>query len=266
MNQEHETFIWHLGQLRKHLLRVFVVMLSIFVIAFIFGKPLFKFLVLSPMHTDFYFYQLMCWAGQIAGFEGFCGLTNSMQLINVEIAGQFMAQVKTAFLITLLLSLPYFMLELWLFVAPALYEHEKKVFSMITILSSLLFYVGAMFGWFVLVPLSVLFLGNYQLDDQVHNMIHIDSYMSFFFIIVIGSGLMFLVPLIVYGVVRIGLLQVIDIRRYRRYIILAIFIIMAILSPTTDALSLLVMSLPLIFLFEGTMLFLKRYEKNKQQI
>lgn len=265
MNIDKETFLWHLQQLRKHLIRVVIVFILFFLVVFIFGKFFFRTIVLLPISNSLIF-DMLCIVGKIFGFSWLCELTQNFQLVNINILGQFMAQIKTAFTFSLLFTIPYFLFEMWKFVKPALYDQEQKIIRKLLLLSIALFILGVLLGWSVIMPLTVFFLGNYQLDEQIANMIHIESYLSLFFVISIGTGILFLLPIVLLALIRMGIINTGLLRRYRKIVLIAIIIVIALLSPTTDAISLVIMTFPIIILYELTIFMLKKSENKEKNL
>lgn len=264
MNIEKDTFLWHLQQLRKHLIRVVIVFILFFIIVFIFGKFLFKKIVLFPIYNCLLF-DILCYIGKIFGFSWFCELNQNFQLVNINIIGQFMAQIKTAFIFSLLFTIPYFLFEMWKFVKPALYPQEQKFIKKLLFLSIALFMLGVFMGWSIIMPLTVFFLGNYQLDKQIINMIHIESYLSLFFVVSIGTGILFLLPIMLLALIRMSIINTALLRQHRRIVLISIIIVLAFLSPTTDAISLIIMFIPFVILYELTIFLLMKSE-NKDKI
>ena len=213
-----------------------------------FKEILFK-IVLAPKDSSFFMYKL------------FGGGDFSIQLMNVGLTEQFMIHLKTAFAFGVLMASPYVIYVLFDFIRPALYEKEREHSMGIVLSSYLMFMVGVAVNYLFIFPLTVRFLGTYQVSDQVRNMLTLQSYMDTLLMMSIVFGIIFEIPVVSWLLARFGLLKAEYMTRYRRHAIVAILVIAAIITPTGDAFTLLIVSLPIWLLYELSVVIVKRVGK-----
>ena len=251
------TFWDHLESLRFSIFRMMALLFVL--VAFIFGFKDFVFneIVFAPLNSDFIIYRLMCKLAVLLNSPDFCPGDFNIQLINIDISGQFIAHLSSTLSIALVLAVPYLLFEIWKFVAPALYPTEKKSVGLVFLSSSFLFYMGAVVSYFLVFPLTIRFLGTYQISDKVPNQISIQSYMSTLYVLVFAMGLMFEMPILAYFLSRLGILTRQTMKRIRSYALIVILILAAVITPTTDPFTMLVVALPLYLLYEVSILVSK---------
>ena len=233
------TFWDHLDALRNTLLRVLAVIVVVAVAAFGLKDELFS-VVLAPRSSDFISYRLL-------GLEPF-----SLHLINTGLTEQFMIHVKTAMYAGLLLASPYVLYELFRFVRPALYQNERRYAVSVVGAAYLMFLVGTAVNYFVVFPLTVRFLGTYQVSPDVANMLTLQSYVDTLIGMNLVMGVVFELPVVSWLLAVMGLIHAGLMGRYRRHAVVAILVVSAIITPTTDVLTLLVVSLPIWLLYEAS--------------
>ncbi|MBO4634417.1 MAG: twin-arginine translocase subunit TatC [Bacteroidales bacterium] len=242
MNDQEMSFWDHLEALRGTLFRsvLAVVVLSLGFMAI--PKTLFK-AVLWPTQPDFLLYRLP-------------GVDFSMELINIELSAQFFVYLKVSLLCALVLAFPYVVWEIWRFIAPALYDNEKGPVKKAFLFSSGLFYMGVAVGYFVVLPVCLMFFVNFSLSDAIVNTISLSSYMSLFISMVFLIGLLFEFPAVVLALSALGLLHRGLLRKGRKYAIVAVLILSALITPS-DPFSMFVLSVPLYGLYELSILLCK---------
>lgn len=245
---ENKSFWEHLDELRGSLIRILVVTLVCGVIAFCFKEYLFA-VVLAPADASFFMYR---WLG---------GNMTSLHLMNTGLTEQFVIHIKTAFAVGILLASPYIIKVLFDFIRPALYDREQRISVRLTVSAYVMFLIGVALNYFIIFPLTVRFLGNYQVSAQVENMLTLQSYTGTLLMMSIVFGIIFEIPVISWLLARAGLLRAEYMTRYRRHAVVAILIIAAIITPTGDAFTLLIVSLPIWLLYELSVLIVKRSEK-----
>ena len=245
---ENKSFWDHLEDLRGSLIKIVVAVLLFSTLAFCFKEILFK-IVLAPKDSSFFMYKL------------FGGGDFSIQLMNVGLTEQFMIHLKTAFAFGVLMASPYVIYVLFDFIRPALYEKEREHSMGIVLSSYLMFMVGVAVNYLFIFPLTVRFLGTYQVSDQVRNMLTLQSYMDTLLMMSIVFGIIFEIPVVSWLLARFGLLKAEYMTRYRRHAIVAILVIAAIITPTGDAFTLLIVSLPIWLLYELSVVIVKRVGK-----
>ncbi len=256
-NEDLMTFWDHLESLRWAIFRMMALLFVMVIVIFGFKDFVFDQVVFAPLSSDFVIYRQMCKLAVLLHSPDFCPGDFNIQLINIDISGQFIAHLTSTLSIALVLSVPYLLFEIWKFVAPALYPTEKRSVGLVFFSSSFLFYMGAVVSYFLIFPLTIRFLGTYQISDKVPNQISIQSYMSTLYILVFAMGLMFEMPILAYFLSRLGIITRKTMRKVRSYALIVILIISAIITPTTDPFTMLVVALPLYLLYEVSILVCK---------
>lgn len=234
----------HLEELRWHLIRSILAIFVFAIIAFISKDFIFNTLILGPAKLDFWTYRQLCKMGPHLCIEN---LNFSLQ--NRTLGGQFSMHINASFIIGLLLGFPYMFWEIWRFIKPGLYAKERAAASGIVFYVSLLFILGVLFGYFIVSPMSINFLANYTLDPSIENNFDISSYIGTLSMLVLGSGLMFQLPVAIFMLSKMGLVTPATLKAYRRHSVVVILIVAAIITPP-DVISQIVISLPLFLLYE----------------
>lgn len=247
---EPQTFWDHLDVLRSSLIRIGVAIVVFATVAFCLKDELFS-VVLAPRSSDFVTYKLL-------GVEPF-----ALHLMNTGLTEQFMIHVKTAFWVGFLLASPYLLYELFAFVSPALYANERRYGIWIVGSAYMMFMVGTLLNYFLIFPLTVRFLGTYQVSPEVANMLTIQSYMDTLMMMSLVMGLVFELPVVSALLGKMGLLRASLMRTYRRHAVVAILVVAAIITPTTDAFTLFVVALPIWLLYEVSIQLVRITEQNK---
>jgi len=248
MEEATGTFWDHLDELRNCLLRIVVITVTVGIVAFACKELLFG-IVLAPTKSDFVMYRLI-------GAPPF-----SLQLINTGLTEQLMMHMKTALYTGLLVASPYVTYELFHFISPALYRQERRYTLRAVGSAYLLFIIGTLVNYFLIFPFALRFLGTYQVSDTVTNMLTLQSYIDTFINMSLMMGLVFELPVLCWLLAKIGVLNSALMRRYRRHAIVAILIVAAIITPTTDVFTLAVVSLPIWGLFELSILIVDMTSK-----
>lgn len=239
------TFWDHLEDLRKSIFRMIGVLAGSAVVLFFFKNFLFDDVVLAPSRSDFLLYRLV-------------GVDFSLSLVNLEVAAQFMIHMKVTFICALILSFPYLIYEIWRFIAPALYENEKKAVSGAFAFASVLFYVGIAVGYFIILPVMLNFFADYQVSEAVPNTFSLASYISLFTSTVLIFGIVFEFPTVIAVLSRLGVISRDTLKHFRRHAICAVVILAAVITPTGDPFSLFVVSVPLYLLYEFSILISRK--------
>ena len=237
MKSEQQTFWDHLDVLRSSLIRIGVAIVLLAVAAFVMKDELFS-IVLAPRNSDFVTYRLL-------GVEAF-----TLHLMNTGLTEQFMIHMRTALYAGLLLASPYILYELFHFVSPGLYRQERRYAVWIVGAAYVMFLVGTMTNYFVVFPLTVRFLGTYQVSPDVANMLTLQSYIDTLLGMSLVMGVVFELPVVCGLMGRMGLLTDQWMGEYRRHAIVAILIVAAIITPTTDVFTLFIVALPIYLLYE----------------
>ena len=236
-DRKAEMSFWeHLDVLRGALIRVLAVVLAMSCLGLAFKEPLFK-VILAPARPDFFIYRLL-------------GMDFGMTLINVDISAQFVTHLRASVVAGFILSFPYLVWEIWRFVLPALYAGEKKAVRRTFLLSSVLFYVGAAVGYFIVLPLCLQFFMGYSISPDITNTATLRSYMSMFSSLVLLMGIAFEFPSVILLLSMLGIVDRPLLRRGRKYAFIALLIVAAFITPTGDPLSMLLLAAPLYLLYE----------------
>jgi sec-independent protein translocase protein TatC len=200
--------------------------------------------------------------------KSFCVEKINVKLINTDLAGQFNLQLNSSIMIGLTLGIPYLLFEIWRFIRPALHERERKAASGFVFYCSFLFFLGVLFGYYVVTPLSIRFLASYTVSDTIENLFSIDSYISSVTMLTLLAGLVFQLPIVVYILSSLNILTPKFMREKRRYATVIILVIAAIITPSPDALTMLVVAAPLFILYELSIIVsavVQRRRKREEQ-
>jgi sec-independent protein translocase protein TatC len=263
--QKEMSFLDHLEILRWHLIRSLVAIMVFAVLAFIFNRIIFDVIILGPKSPDFFTNKLLCGLGAKLNMPSLCINNIPFNVINIRMAGQFSTHMMISLMSGLIVGFPYLIWELWRFVKPALYEQERKSSNGAVFFVSVLFLTGILFGYYMIAPLSVHFLGSYSVSSQIVNQIDISSYISTVASIVFASGLVFELPVLILFLTKAGLITPQFLIRYRSHSIVVIFIIAAIITPP-DAFSQILVAIPLLGLYEGSIFLSKRVVKKQAML
>jgi sec-independent protein translocase protein TatC len=258
------SFLDHLEELRWHIIRSLAVILVIAVIFFVDKKFLFDGIILAPKHEGFWTYRMMCQLGDLVHISGLCVTNFSFTITNIDLSAQFMIHLKTAFTLGLVLGFPYILWEFWRFISPALYDQEKSAASGVVLVGSLLFYIGTLFGYYFIVPFTVIFLGTYQVSAEVANQINLSSYIETVTGLCFACGLVFEFPLVIYFLAKIGLATHGILAQYRKVAVVVILLIAAMITPSPDMFSQTLVAVPLYGLYEIGIIISKRVSRQKE--
>ena len=239
-----KTFWDHLDELRFSLFRILGAIALFGIMAFILKDELFA-VVLAPRSSDFITYQLL-------GVDDF-----SIHLMNTGLTEQFMIHMRTAMYAGLLVASPYILYELFRFVSPGLYENERRYAVWIVGAAYLMFIIGTLVNYFIVFPFTVRFLGTYQVSPDVANMLTLQSYVDTLLGMSLVMGLVFELPVVCALMGRMGLINSKNMSTYRRHALVAILIVAAVITPTTDAFTLFVVALPIYLLYELSILIVR---------
>ena len=243
-SSEYASFWEHLDELRSRLIRMLILLVLVTVVAFLLKEQLFN-IVLAPRSSDFVTYRLM-------GVSAF-----SIQLINTGLTEQFMVHMRTAMFTGLLVTSPYIIYELFRFVSPGLYDNERRYAFQLVGSAYVMFVIGLLLNYFLIYPLTVRFLGTYQVSTDVMNMLTLQSYIDTLSGMSFMMGVLFELPVVCWLMGRMGIINAQLMSSYRRHAIVAILILAAIVTPTTDVFTLFVVALPIWLLYELSILVVK---------
>lgn len=257
------SFLDHLEELRWVLVRSTIAILVGAVVAFTFSKWIFDNIVFAPKSSDFITYKFFCdLANRYDLDKSFCVTNIPFEIQSRTLDGQFSTDLWTSITAGIIIAFPFILYQFWKFISPALYANERKYAVWFIISTSILFFLGVLFGYYLIMPLSINFLGNYKISDVVKNDIDLDSYLSLIKTTVISCGLVFEMPILIYFLAKIGLVSADFLRKYRRHAFVIILILAAVVTPP-DVVSQVIVTIPLIILYEVSILIAARMNRNK---
>ncbi len=261
------SFFDHIDVLRKHLLRALVVIIVFTAGAFYFSDFIFNSVIMGPKNPSFWTYRMMCKLVERFPSIGsdFCITKIDAKIINTEMAGQFTLQLNSCVMVGIILGIPYLLFELWLFIKPALHDKERKSASGFVFFASFLFFLGILFGYFIICPLSINFLTNFTVSPDIQNTFTIDSYLSSVMTLTLGSGVIFQLPVIIFILSKMGIMTPAFMRASRRYSTVIILIIAAVVTPTADPYTMLIVALPLFLLYELSIYISANIERKRNK-
>ena len=246
------SFFDHIDILRKHLMRALLVIVVFTCAAFYYTDFIFNNIIMGPKNPGFWTYRMMCKLVEKFPSIGsdFCITKIDAKIINTEMAGQFTLQMNSCVMVGIILGIPYLLFEIWLFIKPALHENERRSASGFVAFASFLFFLGILFGYYIICPLSINFLTNFTVSPDIQNTFTIDSYLSSIMTLTLGSGIIFQLPVIIYILSKLGIMTPAFMRASRRYSTVIILIVAAVVTPTADPYTMLIVALPLFLLYE----------------
>ena len=266
--QGEMSFMQHLDALRWHLVRSAIAIFLFAIGLFLFNNFLFDTVIFGPLKQDFISYRVLCSLGhKIGAGDVMCMTVRDPHLQTLSASEQFFTHMWIALLGGIILAVPYVLYELWKFIKPALKDSESGPAKWFVIVASALFLVGILFGYFLLFPMSYNFLINYQLSDsgivQTNNTL--DDYISLISTMTLVSGIVFELPILVYFLTKLGMLSPDFMRKYRKYAVVVILVVAAVITPSPDVTSQMVVAIPMYFLYEIS-IFVSAYVVNKNRV
>jgi len=259
------SFLQHLEELRWHLVRSSAAVVFFGVIVFLNRKFIFDDIILAPKNPNFVTNRFFGWLAVQLNSPDLAINTKPFQLINIDLSGQFSIHLNLAIIGGIIISIPYILWEFWRFVRPALYENERKHVTSAVVYSSFLFLLGVCFGYFLIVPLTTHFFGSYQVSHEVLNQINLTSYISSVTTIVLGSAIVFELPIVMYFLAKVGLAGTSFFRTYRKHAFIILLCLAAIITPP-DAFSMLLVTGPLALLYELGIFMARMVEKRRGDV
>ncbi|MCH7410939.1 twin-arginine translocase subunit TatC [Belliella sp. DSM 111904] len=260
--EEGMSFLDHLEQLRWHLLRSVAAVLIFTITAFLAKSIVFGKVILGPSKISFVTYRVLCKVSEYLNIPALCIDTLPFTIQSRQMTGQFSMHITSSLVVGLVVAFPYLFWEIWRFISPGLYSKERNAARGAVFFVSLLFFMGAAFGYFILAPLSINFLANYQLDPTILNEFDITSYVTTVVMLVLASALMFQLPVVIYFLSMSGLVSAAMLKSYRRHSIVVILVISAIITPP-DVISQIIIAMPIMVLYETGIMIAKRLERKR---
>lgn len=243
------TLAGQLEALRFAILRFALVLVAAAIIVFLNAGWVYETLILGPRNPQFITNRLFCELGAVFEVPALCINQIRWSDVNLDLAGQFRFHLSLSINGAFILVIPYLLLEIWWFIKPALFVRERRKSRGFVLITSLLFYLGALFGYFIIMPLSVNFLASYSVHPGIINQFQLSSYIRTLLSAVLSTGVVFEMPLLIFFLSRMGIITSSFLRRFRRHVVVALFIIAAIITPP-DVISQMIVVIPLYLLFE----------------
>jgi len=258
------TFLDHLEVLRWHIVRAFASIFIFAVLAFVFKNFVFDTIILAPSDPDFFTNRFLCQLAGILDMPVLCINQDPLSFQNIKMSGQFTTHIWVSFVAGIVVAFPYVFWEFWRFIKPALYSKEIKHSRGAIFFASTLFSVGILFAYYVICPLSVHFLGTYQVSEKVENIVNLGSYIGTITSIVLAGGVIFELPIFIYFLAKVGLVSSYFLKKYRKHSVVLALMLAAIITPP-DVISQLLVCFPLIILYEAGIVIAKRIEAKREK-
>jgi sec-independent protein translocase protein TatC len=262
--QADMSFLGHLEVLRWTLVRSFLAIVAFGIIAFVMKDFIFNNILLAPKDPSFFTYRFLCNVSQRLGTDGLCIDEIPFIVQSRTMAGQFSAHIWTSIAFGFIMAFPYIIWEVWKFIKPALYDNEKKHARSFIVITSFLFFLGILFGYYVITPLSINFLGSYRVADEVRNNFDLSSYTGLLKASCLSAGFIFELPIIIYFLTKMGLVTPEFLKEYRKYALVLVLILAAVITPP-DIISQVIVAIPMVILYEVS-IKISRFIIRKQEM
>jgi len=257
------SFLEHLEELRWHIVRSVIAVLVFSILAFIFYETVFDEILLAPKNPDFISNRLLCQLAEKLNAPDLCINSVPMKIQAIKLAGQFSATIMVSLYAGLIVAFPFVVWEMWRFISPALYENERKHARGSVAWISIMFFIGALFGYFVILPLTIHFLGGWSASKEIVTQVDLDSYFSITYI-PFATGVIYQLPILMIFLTKVGMITPTFLIKYRRHAIILLMIVAAVITPP-DVFSMILVVLPLLLLYEISILLTKRTARKYQQ-
>jgi len=265
-SKDEMSFLDHLEELRWHLIRSVLAILIVATAAFIFKDFIFDVLLFGPKNKNFVTYRWFCSLSQSLGQgNSFCIEELPFRIQSRTMAGQFSAHLWTSVLAGFIVSFPYIIFEFWKFISPGLYEKERKNARGFIFIASFLFFIGVLFGYYIVTPLSINFLGNYSVSSEIFNDFDLSSYIGLLRASVLASGIIFELPIIIYFLTRVGIVTPEFLRKNRKISLVLVLSLSAIITPP-DIASQIIVSIPILILYEASIIIAKIVTRRQNKV
>ncbi|CAM1341109.1 twin-arginine translocase subunit TatC [Tenacibaculum amylolyticum] len=264
MAEKEMSFLDHLEELRWHLIRSFLAIVIVAILVFIFIEVVFNEVLLAHLKPDFPTYQFFCDVFSSLGFDSsFCNIQFKQTLQALNPTQQLMTAIWSSLILGFIVAFPYVLWEIWRFIAPGLLESERKKSRGFIFFASLLFFLGILFSYYVIIPMSVYFFYNFSIGDAVVNNFKLDAYIGLITNTLIGVAVFFELPILIYFLSKIGLITPEFLRKYRKHAIVLVLILSAIITPP-DIASQVIVAVPIMILYEIS-IHISKFVINKAQ-
>ena len=267
-SEEDETgkemsFIGHLEELRWHVIRAVGSILVFAIVAYIYIKEIYRYVILAPAKPDFWTYKMMCKLSEVVGYDDLCIKALDFKIQSIGVGDQFTMGLTSSIIVGLIFAFPYAFWEIWRFIKPGLKASERKSARGAVFYVTILFFSGVFFGYYVVTPLAINFLANYKLDESIANEFNISSYISTVATLTLACGIAFQLPIVVFVLSRVGVLTPGFMREYRKHAMIVILIVAAVITPSPDIYSQILVAIPLLMLYEISIFVSAKIEREK---
>ncbi len=257
------SFLEHLEELRWNIIRAVGAILVFTILGWTYIEEIYHYVIIAPAQTDFWTYRMMCKLGKAVGADGLCIDKIDFELQALGVGEQFSMALTSSVIIGLVFAFPYAFWEIWRFIRPGLKRYERKAARGAVFYVTFLFFSGVLFGYYIVTPLALNFLANFKLDESIINEFSISSYISMVATLTLACGLAFQLPVVVFVLSRVGILTPAWMREYRRHALIVILIAAAIITPSADIYSQILVAMPLTLLYEISIIVSGRVQKAK---
>jgi sec-independent protein translocase protein TatC len=264
--QDEMSFWDHLEALRWTLFRCIIALVVFSIAGFACMRYLFDKVILAPCYSDFILYRFLCKVTSAVPFlPDFCDDTYHVDIVNIKLASQFFTHMTTSFYLAVLLTFPYLMYEVWMFIRPALYDYEKKDVRWVFFFGTIMFFVGCSVGYFLVFPMTLRFLATHRLSEAIAEQVSLDSYMNYFLMLIFVMGVVFEMPLVSWLLSKIGILSRSFFNKYRRHAVVGLMVAAAFITPSSDPFTLAFVFFPLYGLYELSAFFVKKAPETEEE-
>lgn len=257
------SFIGHLEELRWHVIRAGGSILVFAILAFVYIKEIYQYVIIAPAKPAFWTYKMLCKLADVVDYDELCIKALNFKLQAIGMGDQFTMSMTSSVIAGLVFAFPYAFWEIWRFVRPGLKPAERKSARGAVFYVTFLFFAGVLFGYYIVTPLAINFLANFTLDPTIINEFSIASYISLVATLTLACGIAFQLPIVVYVLSRVGVLTPSFMREYRKHSMIVILIVAAIITPSPDIYSQILVAIPLFLLFEISILVSAKVEREK---
>lgn len=265
-HQKEMSFLGHLEELRWHLVRSASAVFILAIFLFVFSKEVYDYFLLAHIQNDFVTYRVFCDFFSFFGLDSaFCNISFAdKKLQSIKVTSQLMNSIWSSIILGVILSFPYLLWEMWRFISPGLTENEIKKSRGFIFIASLLFFIGVLFSFYVIAPISIHFLYNFQISDNIQNNFTLESHIGLVTNMLLGVSILFELPVLIYFLTKIGLVTPEFLKKYRKHALVVVLIVAAIITPP-DVASQIIVSIPILILYEIGIKVSQRVIKNQQK-
>lgn len=258
------SFLSHLEELRWHLVRSTATIFIFGIVLFIFKKDVYDHFLLAHLDSNFATYKWFCDVFKVFGVDSdFCGVSFPQKLQSLSMTNQLMNAIWSSLILGLIIAFPYVLWEMWKFIAPGLHENERKKSKGFLFITSVLFFTGVLFSFYIIVPMSVYFFYHFEITDAIQNNFTLSSYISMVTNTILGVSIVFELPVLIFFLTKLGLITPQFLKTYRKHALVVVLLLSAIITPP-DVASQIIVSIPILILYEVS-IFVSKFVVKKQE-